>query len=167
MSATGASITYAVGRLFIAQFEAGETVFGLDPVAAPSAAIEELPPPAAEAPAPVLLPPPAEPPPPQLPAPHESGGGAASGAPDDLTIVIGIGPKIAKLLATKGITTYAELAATTVASLQTILHEAGPSYSYHDPATWPEQAKLASEGKFDQLKVVAARDATSIPGKGS
>lgn len=66
----------------------------------------------------------------------------------------GIGPKIAKLLAENGITTYAGLAATPASSLKAILQDAGASYARHDPATWPEQARLTSEGRLDELEAL-------------
>lgn len=70
---------------------------------------------------------------------------------DDLKKVEGIGPKIAELFNNAGIITFADLAATSVEKLNEILEEAGPRYSIHNPTTWPEQAQLASEGKWDEL----------------
>ncbi len=72
---------------------------------------------------------------------------------DDLKIVEGIGPKIAELLIDKGIITFAQLATTTQETLNEILTEAGGIYASKDCSTWPKQAQLASEGKFDELKV--------------
>jgi len=71
---------------------------------------------------------------------------------DDLKLVEGIGPKIAELFNNAGIVTFSELAATSVERLTEILAEAGGAYASHNPETWPEQAKLAAEGKFDELK---------------
>ncbi|WP_338112502.1 helix-hairpin-helix domain-containing protein [Oleiagrimonas soli] len=73
---------------------------------------------------------------------------------DDLTKIEGIGPKIGELLAGQGVDTYAKLADTSVEKLGEILHEAGSRYASHDPGTWPQQAKLAAEGKFDELKAL-------------
>jgi large subunit ribosomal protein L15 len=70
---------------------------------------------------------------------------------DDLRKVEGIGPKIAELFNNAGIITFADLAATSVEKLNEILEEAGPRYSIHNPTTWPQQAQLASEGKWDEL----------------
>jgi hypothetical protein len=39
--------------------------------------------------------------------------------------------------------------------LKGILEEAGSRYKMHDPTTWPQQAKLAEEGKWDELKELA------------
>ena len=71
---------------------------------------------------------------------------------DDLKIVEGIGPKIEGLLNAAGITTWAELAAAPVERLQEILVEAGERYRLAVPDTWPRQAQLAHEGKWDELK---------------
>lgn len=70
---------------------------------------------------------------------------------DDLKKVEGIGPKIAELFNNAGIITFADLAATSVEKLNEILEEAGPRYTIHNPTTWPQQAQLASEGKWDEL----------------
>jgi len=71
---------------------------------------------------------------------------------DDLTKVEGIGPKIAEVLNNAGITTYAQLSETEIAKLNEILEEAGGRYKSHDPETWPKQAKLAAENKWEDLK---------------
>lgn len=76
---------------------------------------------------------------------------------DQLTIIEGIGPKIASLLNEGGILTFAELAKTPVATLVAMLIKAGPRYRMHVPNTWPEQAVLARDGKMDELKALQAR----------
>jgi len=38
-----------------------------------------------------------------------------------------------------------------VKKLRTILALAGNSYKIHDPETWPRQARLAHQGKWDEL----------------
>ncbi len=58
----------------------------------------------------------------------------------NLRKVRGIGPGIEDLLTARGITTWAQLAATEVADLQAILDDAGSRYRGHDPSTWPAQA---------------------------
>jgi large subunit ribosomal protein L21 len=70
--------------------------------------------------------------------------------PDDLKLIEGIGPKISALLNSAGIKTFAALAATDVATVQKILDAAGLRLA--DPGTWAEQAKLAADGKMDELK---------------
>ena len=76
---------------------------------------------------------------------------AAPVAADDLTVVEGIGPKIADILKAAGIATFAQLAASKPAAIKTILEAAGKRYQMHDPATWPKQAALARDGKTAQL----------------
>lgn len=73
---------------------------------------------------------------------------------DDLKIVEGIGPKIAELLSKAGINTFAQLADTSAAKLNEILEAAGPSYQMHDPGTWAQQAALARDGKWNELKIL-------------
>ncbi len=70
---------------------------------------------------------------------------------DDLTIVEGIGPKIAELFNEAGIKTWAELADTSVERRQEILTAAGTRFAVHNPDTWARQAKLATEGKWQEL----------------
>lgn len=71
---------------------------------------------------------------------------------DDLRKIEGIGPKIAEKFNEAGITSFAELAATDVSKLNEILEAAGSRYKSHNPSTWPKQAGLAAEGKWDELK---------------
>jgi small subunit ribosomal protein S2 len=71
-------------------------------------------------------------------------------APDDLTRIEGIGPKISGLLAAAGIATFAQLGATDVSRLRQILEEADLA-GLADPSTWPEQARLANAGEWDNL----------------
>jgi large subunit ribosomal protein L17 len=70
-----------------------------------------------------------------------------------LTKIEGIGPRISSLLQTTGITTFAQLAATEAGRLEQILVEANLR-RLANPATWPEQAKLAAEGKWDELQAL-------------
>ncbi len=71
---------------------------------------------------------------------------------DDFKKIEGIGPKIAELLNADGIHTFAQLAATSPDRVKEILHAAGPRYQMHNPETWPKQAAMAAEGKWDELK---------------
>ena len=68
---------------------------------------------------------------------------------DDLKKVEGIGPKIASTLVAAGITTFADLAKTKPAKISEIISEVRGN---HVTDTWPAQAKLAAEGKWDELK---------------
>ncbi len=70
---------------------------------------------------------------------------------DNLQIIEGIGPKIEEVLKKAGVNTWTELAVKTTEELKTILEEAGPAYRMHDPSSWPRQAKLAGEGKWNEL----------------
>ena len=78
-------------------------------------------------------------------------GATAPTNPDDLKKVEGIGPKIEELLNNAGISTWRALSESSVETLKGILDEAGPRYRIHDPGTWAEQAKMAHEGKWDEL----------------
>src|SRR5690606_26739584 len=72
---------------------------------------------------------------------------------DDLKKIEGIGPKIQELLNQEGILTFDDLAKTDVEKIKEILHAAGSRYQMHDPASWPMQAQMAADGKWDDLKV--------------
>ncbi len=69
---------------------------------------------------------------------------------DDLKKVEGIGPKIASTLNEAGINTFAELAKTDAAKISEII--AGVRGN-HVTDTWPAQAQMAADGKWDELKV--------------
>lgn len=73
---------------------------------------------------------------------------------DDLKAVEGIGPKIEGLLHNAGIRSWKALAETSIDKLQEVLAEAGPRYSLADPGTWSQQAGLAAEGKWNDLKAL-------------
>lgn len=88
---------------------------------------------------------PVEGPPPQAqPQPQETPGG------DDLEIVEGIGPKINQILQQAGIRTFKQLAETEVDALEAILRGVGLRIA--NPATWPEQARLAAAGEWSKLE---------------
>ena len=74
---------------------------------------------------------------------------------NDLEIVEGIGPKIAGILNKRGITTWETLAETTPETIFNLLIEdGGEQYRIHVPDTWPAQARLAFQGKWDELKAL-------------
>lgn len=75
-----------------------------------------------------------------------------SNNPEDLKIVEGIGPKIEELLKAEGINTWEELANTSVARLYEIMDAAGDNFRLAKPATWPRQAGLAADGRWEELK---------------
>lgn len=70
--------------------------------------------------------------------------------PDDLTKIEGIGPKIASVFQSVGITTFAKLADTEVSALQQALDDAGIRLG--NPETWPQQARLAASGDWEALE---------------
>ncbi len=71
---------------------------------------------------------------------------------DDLTKVEGIGPKIKDLLNNDGIWSFRQLSEAAENRLQQVLDDAGPRYRVHNPKTWAAQAKMAADGKWDELK---------------
>lgn len=74
-------------------------------------------------------------------------------AKDDLTVVEGIGPKIADILKKSKIATWEDLGGSNPEVLKALLlKEGGEGFAVHDPGTWPEQAKMAAEGKWALLK---------------
>ncbi len=72
--------------------------------------------------------------------------------PDDLKLIEGIGPKIASILNTHGIYTFAQLACVEPDELRKMMQDAGLRLAA--PATWPAQAQLAADGKLDELKAL-------------
>ena len=82
---------------------------------------------------------------------------------DDLTKIEGIGPKVAEVLHEAGITTFAKLAESKAKDIEEILEKSGGHFNAQDPTSWPEQSQLATDGKWDELKVlqdklIAGRD---------
>jgi len=78
-------------------------------------------------------------------------------APDDLTVIEGIGPKINELLHAEGIQHFEDLANTPSERLQEIMQNAGPRYRLADVSSWSEQAKLAVVGDWDALKALTEK----------
>lgn len=75
----------------------------------------------------------------------------------DLQKIEGIGPKIASILNAHGIHTFGDLAEAAVEELQKCLAEAGPRYRLANPETWPTQARLAAEDKWEALNELQDR----------
>jgi len=72
---------------------------------------------------------------------------------NDLTVIEGIGPKIADLLQTTGgIKTWWGLHRTEVATLRALLDGAGPRFRVHDPESWPRQAGMLARGEWETFK---------------
>ncbi|PNQ74893.1 hypothetical protein C1T31_01795 [Hanstruepera neustonica] len=70
---------------------------------------------------------------------------------NDLTIIEGIGPKIAELFHDKNIVTWKALSECSVEKCQSVLDFGGERFKIHNPGTWPEQAKMAYEGHWKKL----------------
>ncbi|NNC82679.1 MAG: 50S ribosomal protein L21 [Flavobacteriales bacterium] len=73
----------------------------------------------------------------------------ASKGGDDLKKIEGIGPKIASTLAEAGVDTFAKLAKKSPEEISEIISEVRGN---HVTDTWPKQAEMAAEGKWDELK---------------
>jgi small subunit ribosomal protein S2 len=87
-------------------------------------------------------------------APAEEAPAVEERPADDFTKIEGIGPKINQIMIDGGVTTYAAMAYAKPEQLKDILAAAGNRYKMHNPTTWPQQAKLAEEGKWDELKTL-------------
>ncbi|NWG18706.1 MAG: 50S ribosomal protein L30 [Chloroflexi bacterium] len=82
-------------------------------------------------------------------------GDALPEATDNLELVEGIGPKIARVLRNAGITTFTQLAALDPERISAILRAGNVRLAVTD--TWPDQARLAAEGKWDDLTALQER----------
>jgi predicted flap endonuclease-1-like 5' DNA nuclease len=74
--------------------------------------------------------------------------------PNDLTVVEGIGPKINELFNNVGVITFAQLAKQSVPQMQKVLDDAGARFKLAKPGTWAQQAALAAENKWSDLKAL-------------
>ena len=73
---------------------------------------------------------------------------------DDLTKVEGIGKKIEVLLNKNNIGSFKQLSKATITTLKSVLESEGSKFRMHNPGTWPKQAKLAAEAKWEELEVL-------------
>ena len=71
---------------------------------------------------------------------------------NDLTVVEGIGPKINELFNNAGVKTFAQLANQTIPQMRKVLDDGGSRFRIANPSTWGQQAALAAENKWDELK---------------
>ncbi|MCP5061305.1 MAG: 50S ribosomal protein L17 [Ignavibacteriae bacterium] len=71
---------------------------------------------------------------------------------DDLKKIEGIGPKISDILNNNGIFTFSDLAGSDNEKISKMLSDAGGRFASHNPETWAAQAKMAADGKWDELK---------------
>jgi len=72
---------------------------------------------------------------------------------NDLTLIVGIGPKTSTLLQANGIDDWDKLAAASAKVLKVLLLEAGGVYKSLDPTHWPKQASMAAQGEWRKLRV--------------
>lgn len=88
----------------------------------------------------------------ETPAPTDHKAPLAPEMADDLKVIEGIGPKISQVLREGGIATFAQLAGTDAETIRVTLEAADPRLGrLADPSTWPAQAALAAEGKWEAL----------------
>jgi large subunit ribosomal protein L27 len=87
----------------------------------------------------------------ESPAPVKASGKKA-GRLDDLKIIEGVGPKLESILKESGITDLQMMSESDPERLREILESAGSRFKMFNPSTWPKQAKLAAEGKWDELQ---------------
>ncbi|QLG44600.1 30S ribosomal protein S2 [Costertonia aggregata] len=71
---------------------------------------------------------------------------------DDLTKIEGVGPKAAEALANAGMATFADIAKGDPEKIKEVLTEASSRMAHLDPTSWPKQAQMAADGKWDELK---------------
>jgi len=91
----------------------------------------------------------------ETPAPQavvETPAADADTAEDDLKKIEGVGPKIESLMKEGGLKTWAAVAASSPEAIKEILTAAGNRYKMHDPTSWPLQAGMAAEGKWEELE---------------
>jgi large subunit ribosomal protein L21 len=92
-----------------------------------------------------------------IPAPKalaSSVAAATKGGKDNLEIIEGIGPKIAKVLVDGGISTFALLASAKADDVTAMLKASGGRFSLANPASWAEQAALLRDGKMAEFKAL-------------
>ncbi len=73
---------------------------------------------------------------------------------DDLTIIEGVGPKINDLFKDNGLNTFAQVAKATVPQMRAILDKGGSRFRMANPGTWAQQADLAANNKWAELKAL-------------
>ena len=96
-------------------------------------------------------------------APAEEAAPVAAAAADDLTQLVGIGPKAAGALTAAGIATYAALSEANEPQIRRALHDADMTPP-GNVSTWPMQASLASKGDWQGLmKLNEKQRATAKP----
>jgi predicted flap endonuclease-1-like 5' DNA nuclease len=83
---------------------------------------------------------------------------------DDLTHIVGIGPKVSSVLREAGINNFTKLGSINLKRLNEILEAENPNIlRLIDPSTWPEQAKLASTENWEALSNIQESIKNSRP----
>ncbi len=85
-------------------------------------------------------------------APKKAAAPKKSAKGDDLKKIEGIGPKVMGIFNDAGIVSFADLASKSAEELKEILTPHGGRYAGMTTDTWPKQAQLASEGKWEELE---------------
>ncbi len=86
--------------------------------------------------------------------PKKSAGGTSAFGKlksSNLQIIEGIGPKMESVLHDAKVATWSDLATKSPEQLRGILDSHGDKYKIINPSTWAQQAKLAADGKWDDL----------------
>ena len=76
----------------------------------------------------------------------------ATGKADELKKIEGAGPKAEEALVNAGVDTFEKLAKETPEHISEILSEASSRLAHLVTDTWPKQAQMAADGKWDELK---------------
>jgi predicted flap endonuclease-1-like 5' DNA nuclease len=80
-----------------------------------------------------------------------------TGSEDDLKKIEGIGPKIERALKDRGIRSFQALSGMSIEDLQYILDTSEGNFAGNDPVSWAQQATLAAEGRWSELKELQDR----------
>jgi predicted flap endonuclease-1-like 5' DNA nuclease len=73
---------------------------------------------------------------------------------DDLEVIEGIGPKICGLFHAAGFKTFTQVSHMTIQQMAKILDDAGPRFKLANPETWAQQAGLAANNRWTELKTM-------------
>jgi len=82
---------------------------------------------------------------------------AKTGKKDDLKKIEGVGPKAAEAMIAGGLDTFAKVAKAKPEAISEMLTEASSRLAHLVTDTWPKQAKLAADGKWDELEKLQDR----------
>ena len=71
---------------------------------------------------------------------------------DDLSKIEGVGPKAAEAMVAAGIDTFEKVAKADADKIKEVLTESSSRMAHLDPTSWPKQAQMAADGKWDELQ---------------